>query len=338
MHIPTKNLLGRAGEWGRGELDSTERRLLFVALLKSTDLVDFRCPAAPPTNIIQTYMELLIKCVNWKEIAEERMPLPRFAITHETRELTNVGHWLGAWNDARRDWENRGATWAFKEKLRLREKALLRLIQSPGKTTNSFAGTLSKWALEASNAPSGIREYWTSLFHLRDNLDIYKASTTDLEELLEWMQDNLQVGSLYSFKTFEHLHNIMKINKGGLTYGLGMGSDEEDFDPISNSQAPFTIIRDSIETYNMEMAAALAPELEPKKEQFNSIVDYLRAKARWTLAQAQLTKQQQLEKLEKEKQQELELDNDQFADLPDSEQEDSDIEAVRKLTDKEKEI
>ena len=305
MEIPTKNLLGRVGQWGRGELSATEKKLLFIALLKSTGLVEFRVPAEPTKQVVERYMELLMKSVLWKEEMLNIVPLPKLAITHETKQLTTIGHWLGAWNDARRDWETQGAVWRAKERLRLREAALSKLIKSSMRTKTQdtiLSKQLASWALEASAAPSYITDYWTTLLLLKDNFEIFQANAKDLDELRCWMEDNIDVGTIYGHHLMRYIYTVVEKNRRGLEYGIGLMDQDDKED---NDGKPYTIIDDSIETYNRQVAAAMAPAEEPHQKDYDSKVEFLRAKARWNIAQQQL---KDIERLEKDdRQRELNL-------------------------------
>lgn len=280
-------LLSRTGDWAAHKLNESERRILFLALLHSTDLVEFRCPATPSDSAVQLNMESLIRFIGWQSaISSPRLVLPRFAISNETRTLPNIRHWLEAWWSAKEEFETGYITTSQLAKLRNREAALEKLIKNATKTVDDYSGLLAAWAMEATGVPQGLREYWTELFRLK-NIDIYNAHTVDLEELVEHMEENLEHGSIYAHATLKHVKTLLAKNKVGLNFGLGIPSEElEKLDLMEMDANPFKIVEDSLETYNTQRAIDAAPSEEPSMRDFaGNRVKYLQARARWNLAQ-----------------------------------------------------
>jgi len=280
-------LLSRTGDWAAARLDVQERKILFLALLNSTDLVEFRTTAFPADSTVQSNMESLIRFIGWQSaIHTPRLALPRFVISPETRELPNVQYWLEAWWSAKQEFEDGYMTSSQLTKLRNREAALEKLIKNATKTSEDYSGILASWALESTNAPQSIREYWTSLFKLK-GLQVYNASKVDLEELVEHMEEFLQHGSIYAFESLKHVKTLLAKNKAGLNYGLGMSAEElENTDFLALEKHPFSIVEDSVETHNRQIQIDAAPNSEPSPLDYpNNRVAYLRAKARWNLSQ-----------------------------------------------------
>lgn len=280
-------LLSRTTDWAAARLNEKERRILFLSLLHSTDLVEFRVTAAPNDSTVQLNMESLIRFIGWQSaVMSPRLVLPRFVISPETKTLPNVKHWLATWWDAKNEFEDGYMTQSQLAKLRNREVALERLIKNAAKTTEDYASLLAAWALEATNAPLALREYWTELFRLK-SIAIYNARTVDLEELVEHMEENLEHGSIYAHEAMKHLRIILAKNKVGLNFGLGIPDEElERLDFLSLQKDPFTIVEDEIETHNKQLLIANAPSEEPTMRDFaGNRVKYLQARARWNLAQ-----------------------------------------------------
>lgn len=315
MSVDMITLLSRARDWAEGKLDRIEQRVLFVALLKSTDLVEFRTAAIPEDKVIAKFMEPLIRTMGWKEKLGDLIPLPKYVITPDTYRLTNINHWLRSWETAKQDWESKGAFWNQREKLRLREEALIRLIRSPTRKLSFYQGMLGRWILEASDAPEGIKDYWLQLLRLKDNKDIWAANKVDLEELLEHMEDNLPAGSIIADVAFKHVRRLLQINTGGLEFGIGMDDDNADLRYADLRNNPYVIIPETTEEHNIQAVISAAPATEPKLEEFERKVDFIRATARWRIAQQFLSDRERQEQKQKELDFNLEVSKDHFSEI-----------------------
>lgn len=319
-----KWLLSRMGSWAAQKLTEEESKLLFLAILHSTELVEFRTAAFPENAAVQMNMEPLARIYSWMlGISRPQMVLPKFVISQENRRLQGIKHWIETWYGARKDYEDGYSSYLLGKKLAGKEEALERLIKNSQRTTEDYAGLLCTWALQASSAPHGISDYWRELFTLK-GLKIYSARTVDLQELVDHMEEHLEHGSIFAASTMKHIRTLLLKNKAGLNYGLGI--TDEDLAEISSN--PFTIVEGSIEQHNMDVIAAGAPEEEPKQSDFPlSKVAYLRAKAAWQLAQRA---KQYAEEFTQQVEQEVEEDEELNELLEGSEEDRSvDVEFVK---------
>lgn len=276
-----KWLLSRMGAWAAQKYNEEESKLLFLALLHSTDLIEFRHKAEPMNSVVQLNMEHLARFVGWMcGLSRPTLTFPKFVIQQDNRSLANVRHWIHVWQEAKDAFESGYTTQHEARKLRDKEAALERLIRNAGKSVEDYAGLLATWAFAASNTPRGIQDYWRSLFCLK-GVSVYNARAADLDELLDHMEEGLEHGSIYSHATLAHLRLLVKKNRAGLNYGLGI--TDEEFALLETS--PFRIIEGSVEEHNRDAIAATAPVDEPNANQYPSRVAYLRAHAAWKLGQ-----------------------------------------------------
>lgn len=292
FNVPQKKLLSYIGKWAGSELTPTDSYLLFLSLLNSTELVDFRVPATcnPFTpSIIAQNMEYLVKTViKLNTVYHPAVVFPRFAITPETKFLSNVHHWIEAWDDAYKDFQD-GYTSAHESaKLIQREHALERLIKNPYKTNAQIAPQLADWAVAAGSFPTSIvtspfngssislADYWKEIIILAAKEErLYGIPRADLEELIEHCEENIPIGSgIFSHTLFKLLRTAVEKQKNFL--GLG------DYDIKST----FQILDDPTDTEAANMSALIqsAPESEPRLEQYPSKFKFLQAKMRWDMA------------------------------------------------------
>jgi len=288
FYAEQRQLLNRARDWAAKRLNDTESKLLFLALLNSTKLVDFHATAKPEPRIVNLNMPTLLAFISWhSDIRSPQLQLPRFVISHDNSSMNNCHILMKAWMECKEEWNSNYASATLRKKLEKKEAGLERFIRSGLKSTEDYAGRLASWALVAANAPTSLHEYWTQLFKLK-GIEVFNARTVDLEELVEHMEENLEVGNIFSFSVLKHVRYLLMRNRAGLGFHLGMGEEEtEKLDYEALAANPFTIVEEPIETYNRELIASKAPAKEPVERDYPNKVAYLRAKAAFIIAQKQ---------------------------------------------------
>ncbi len=291
FHLPQKRLLSYTGKWAAGELTRTDSYLLFLALLNSSDHVEFRSPVYRnelTDALVANNMEYLIRTViKLNSVVNPAVTFPRFVVTPDTRFLTNVHHWIEAWESAYKDFLNGYKSAHESSKLINRENALSRMIKNPHRAISDYAGPLAEWAAVAGQFPefsvtpfpdaSPIKcsDYWRSIIQkcARDE-SLYTVREADLHELIEHCEDHIPAGSIFSHALFKLLRHAAEKHKNFL--GLG------DQDLVSN----YSILSDNTDTESANLKALIdsAPVTEPRREQYPSQFQYMRAKMRWDMA------------------------------------------------------
>lgn len=305
-----KLLLSRVGDWAAGKLNESERRLLFLALLNTTELVEWRSVALPSDSIVQNQMEPLAKFVGWMiGLQNPSVIFSKIVIQPENRYLENCKYWIQAWQQEKKDFDEGYRDSSLASKQMRREEALERLIKNHSLKTEDYARLLAIWTWEACNVPTTLREYYTQIFTTK-NIKIYEIKTVDLEDMLSYMEDALDAGSIFAFAAFKHVRLLLAKNKAGLAHGLGI--EEGEFSNLSFEilrDTPFSIQEDPIAEDNMNAIAIQAPSEEPVLQKYPSKLAYLRAKAAWQLMQSQRNKSAAFEEKIQEAMKEDELDN-----------------------------
>lgn len=296
FNIPQKRLLSYMGKWGAGELTPTDSYLLFLSVLHSSDLVDFRVPVfrTPQTDsIIAQNMEGLFKTViKLNSVTNPSVIFPHYAITSETRYLTNVRYWIENWRDSYQDYLSGAEKYSAHESAKLiqRERALERLIKNPHKKISEYASQLAEWAAAAGNFPEFLtkspwsnddipcREYWKQIIVRCSKVEfLYSIPKADLQELLEHCEEQIAVTSSSIFS--HHLFRVLRIAMEKQKNFLGLG----DIDAKSG----FSILEttDTVESANFKAMIDSAPEEEPRIEQYPTRFTYMKAKVRWEMAE-----------------------------------------------------
>lgn len=295
--MPQKRLISNLGKWASGGLTPIDSYLMFLATLKSTDLVNFRVPAIRSERtdaIIAQNMEALCRVViKINTVNNPAACFPHYVVSPDTRNLDNVRYWIENWADSHNDFidgrikdiENHDE-W---KRLSIREAALQRLIRNPHRPIKSYAVQIAEWASIAGSFPDhgtipspfnglqiSVSDYWQNLIVLCAHENkLFSIPGEDLKELLDHCEEHIPIGSIYSNALFKIIRHAMDRQKSFL--GLG------DLD-ISRSTYEILTSTDSVEDANLRASIQAAPLEEPRQEQYASKFEFLRAKLRYSMA------------------------------------------------------
>lgn len=289
--IPQKKLLALTPKWAAGELTEVDSYLLFLSLLNSTEQVEFRthCTYTSDTSsIIYNNMEDLLQLVGAINlITHPTFVLSRIAITKENHTLSNVHYWLENWSQQIDEFKSGYVSTSEQQDLLRRESALERLIKSPYKEVQ-LASQIANWAELAGNFPHfqiscpfgtmSCAEYWKLIIRKCINSEsIFAVPTSDIIELIEHCEENIEHGSIYA-------HTLMQILRNGKqkqTNFLGLGDWESSFVLLNQE--------DTVERANLELLVQNAPTEEPRITDYPSKFEWLKAHSKWKLAVAYAT-------------------------------------------------
>jgi len=296
FHMEQRKLLPYLRKWATHELTETDSYLLFVALLKSSDLVDFRVPTIrteKTASIIAQEMEHLARTViKLNAVQNPSVVFPHYVITPETKTLDNVRYWIENWEESYtlftkgklRDIEGRDE-W---KKLQLREAALQRFIKNPHRDVSTYSGYLSEWAAIAGNFPTfnitspwngetiSCSTFWKQIItYCAQEEKLFSIARKDLAELLEHCEEHIPSGSIYSHMLFK----VLRAAEVRLASFLSLGD-------LDLSAGTYAILEatDTAESANIKAAIQAAPETEPRPEQYPTKFAYMKAKFRWDMS------------------------------------------------------
>lgn len=286
--LDQKRLIHLIGRWSDGSLDSTQSYLLFLALLNSTEQIEWRTPASRTSqtpSIVANNMEQLVLVVGRCElIRNPRFTLPKFSINQETKDLSNVSHWIESWHNCYTEFLSGNRQADLRAKILRREEALEKLIKDHSKRTGSYVRMLADWAVEAGEFPTGqilgirICDYWKDIIiKCVSDSQIFTIPRADLEELIEHCEDYIPHGTIYA-------HALMETLRAGLAKQknyLGLG----DLD-LSISETKFRVLSadDSVESANIMAMIDSAPISIPDPKDYPNKIAYLKAKMRYDMS------------------------------------------------------
>jgi len=290
--LPQKKLLSYLGKWASQELTPTDSYLLFLSLLNSSELVDFRVPVSRTTetdSIVAQNMENLAKVVSrLNAVTNPSVVFPRYAVSPETKTLANIKHWIENWNDSWQDFQDGFSREYDSRKLIVRESALERLIKNPHLPISSYASKIADWASVAGAFPeylttspfTGLKvsmgDYWKEIIvKCSREESLFLVPQVDIQDLLDHCESNISIGTIYSNALFKVLRHAIEKQKNFL--GLG------DMD-LGKIKYQILSTDDTTESANIKAMIDSAPEHEPRPESYPTKLAYLKAKLRWQMA------------------------------------------------------
>ncbi len=292
FNLPQKKLLSYLGKWSAAELTPTDSYLLFLAILNSTELVEWRMPAvrtAETDSIVAQNMEQLAKVVSRiSSVTNPGVTFPHYAVSTETRTLQNVRHWIENWAEAYQDFQDGYAREYDSRKLIVRESALERLIKNPHLPVSAYASKIAEWAAIAGDFPDGyvpspfihgkvkLSDYWKEIIiRCAKEESLFSVPQVDISDLLEHCELNISIGTIYSNALFKVLRHALERQKNFL--GLG------DMD-LGRNKYQLLTSADTTESANIKALIDSAPEAEPTPGNYPNKLAYLRAKMRWSMS------------------------------------------------------
>lgn len=278
-----------------GTLSSEENYLLYLALFRSTGMVDFRLAATrtdkTPGIIANSIHSLVQMQTRILAIGSSRMAevlsLPRFIITVETRDLTPCPDWLRVWQDNYTDYQTGYRTSTALEKLTRMEESLERSIKSKLKDVSGYAYQLANWAEQAGSFPTyevldqddtviHMNDYWKRIIKFCAKGDsIYSVPDQDLIDLIEHCEETIAHGNIQAATLMALLRSAR--DKKGTLATLG------DIDLTRT----FKILKpgDGVEEANMLALILSAPKELPLEKAYPNKLAYVRAKLKYQQAQ-----------------------------------------------------
>jgi hypothetical protein len=236
-------------------------------------------------------MEQLIHIIGKIDvITSPSFVLPHFAITPDTCSMENSYHWIQVWNQNYNDWSQNVKDHSNDQELLRRENALQKLLKTSHRRIEDYPKILASWAVQAGDFPEfsvtvkGVKmtlsDYWESIIIKCARAEsIFQVPENDLRELIDHCEDNI-IGdnSLYSIALMKYLRKGAEMQKNYL--GLG------DIDLSRSSITSYRILKpsESAEDANIQNMIDSAPITEPNRKDYPSLIEFIKAKARWNIA------------------------------------------------------
>ena len=287
--VPQKKLWKYFHKWMHRELTSTDSYLLFLAILRSTDLIEWRTPCRRTHNtdlIVSKQMErAFITVSKLNVIAHPKFNPCRFVISPETANLENIPFWLELWEENYKDFMDGMKREEMRSKIQKKEAALQRFIRNPNIAPEKYAPLLAEWAAEAAEFPVGLIPFWKDIIiRCHDQISLLSIEKKDLVELIEHCEEYLGagMGTIYSNKLFTCLNEALTTIDGFFSIG------STTFQLLDNPTEAH-----AVEKANIANLVATAPIAEPRRMDYPTEFAFMKAKMRWNLSQNSAQNQNQ---------------------------------------------
>lgn len=309
--LTTPHLLDLFDSYSEGKMEPIENYLYYVALLHTTQRVNFRVATRmiPETqSIIANTMHSLIRMVTrintigTANIESRAIDLPQFVITPDTCTLENSKHWLAIWEANYKDYCNGYRATSLVSELNRRELSLEKRIKDRAEPSQ-YGAMLAEWASLAGNFPHSsdtmvldeadnicyADDYWKRIIRIAAKGDsIFHIPMEDINDVIDQCEENIDHGSIQAHT----LMAVLRTARDRKHNYLGLG----DIDIRSG----FKILDadSSVEDANMQALILSAPSEEPRESAYPNKLAYRIARMKWQQAQAYYAANpQELEKI-----------------------------------------
>lgn len=307
FYMQQRELLVSSRRFYEGSLTGEDSYLLFLALLNSTDKVEFRTPAQYHSGtaaiVARNLSSLVAVCEQFNSIQVPSFQPPHFVINAAsgTARLENCDSWLETWRQSIKEFHSGYRQQNRSQTQQAKEEVLATLIKDVNTDVRKYASLLANWASLAGDfptslvtSPSGAQvrldEYWKSIIvrACREE-ELWNIHNGDLQELIEHCEDAIPHGTIFAHKLMHVLREACK--KQGILFDIG------DWDIASltggNKGATlYTILdaeasQDSDTTLaaNIKALIASAPDHMPVRSEYPSEFQFMKAMGKWKLAQ-----------------------------------------------------
>lgn len=283
--LTSEELLTR---WVDRQMSEVDTKLYFLALLDSSGLIQWHCAASPSIATCESNMQPLLDILDWMYgIKHPRLAMSVMAVSEDTRLLPNIDQWIKVWQENKSDFENGYKSLTRAQLMMRKEDTLERLIKSRQAELSSYAGMLADWAALAAEFPETIRDYegnkvsasvyWKVLITTcaKSENHIWRLHIEDLEDLLTYLEDNMDAGSIYGYAV------LSLVRKGIATHKAYLGFEMLGRMDTSTGVTSSGLVSNAAEYALSKILAADAPATVPLRANYPNQIAYLRDKIRY---------------------------------------------------------
>lgn len=271
-----------------------EKALIFLAYLNATDLVSFRVPARPTLQVMASQFPRLSWLGQWVAYAKfslaRMVSFPEYVVDHGNQDLSNIRAWLDAIEEIKGRIEKSEYLRDKNAELLQKELEIKRELGQAISDGRTFTPKLAKWALEICEITFVHADYqkWMKVL-CTSKSDAWTIDSDDLKELQEILECKLPLVDSNP-QAISIMHQMRE-----LEYAQKVGFQEFSiFDSEDGAVKEFEILEDDGEgkmvSKPINQHLKDIPETEPVRKNYETLVKYLVAKAKWDIAQSKKPK------------------------------------------------
>lgn len=278
--LPQKKLLPLFSKHCQGHLTPTDSYLLFLAYLWSTEQVEFNVPAScPPTSaataqLVEQNLRQLIEVIELTAcISTPHFKQPSYTVYKDNSLLEQVPNWIAAWNSNIEDFRTGYREQRLEDAIKKAENRLTQAILS-GEEPHRYAQVIASWAAKAGDFPRDKSELYQKTIRSCFNSEkMFSTPLPLLKEIKEYCEVNIEVGSI-------HFHTLYET----LKEGIGRHTNFLELSPSSLGDTYLLPEGSSLNDIELAAIRKKAPESAPKRTEYATDVDFLRAKLRYAVS------------------------------------------------------
>jgi hypothetical protein len=267
--------------------DIEEKKLIFLAILNTTELVEFRVPAMPSARTVEKNFFNLMHTAGWLAFAEATykavVAFPQFVVNEQTADLESLSAWIRSCEDIKDQIIKRDINRERAASLEQKAAEIKKEINNATFLHRAFTPALARWALDFAQLKRTDERYnqWVKILcSPLSEAWVYDLET--LREIEDYLEEELPaehpqvISVMAQIRTF-----ILECKKGFTEFAVFNEHDE--------TGESFTIVDDETGLTTPSKHLVDVPTTEPRQSDYPTKVAYLIATAKWRLANRKTT-------------------------------------------------
>ena len=272
-----------------------EKKLYYLAVLNSMDLITWKHPAYPDLQTIEFGMMQAMSMACWIDYAKygirDRIQFPEYVVDRENYQLLELPVWLDRLGEIRAYYLARDREDNRKREINEQSQKIENEFRAAGFIGQAFTLPLARWALEVADCPEEKYRRWLDILQTPLNeawTFSSDAEKNELKEIHEFLQDKLPVTNDQCLAVLVQMRKLREASKWGYSEdGEEDGEDGEEDGDNEGAKVPKTP-RPKPPSYQILQEDVMNPENYeiPPEPQFKDYVkpsEYYGAKALWDL-------------------------------------------------------
>lgn len=268
-----------------------EKKLIYLAFLKATYLVDFRYPANPSLQTMERTFYDIQDIAQWLAFAEhylaKQVSFPQFVVTQDTSSLDTIRGWVTAILDIRTKIKQNDLLRDKNAMLLNHESEIKKELGDANNLGRSFTPKLAKWALEVCEITSRHKDYakWMKILCTPlTEVWMYKMEELeDIQEILQLGLPNVEQNPQAISVMFQMSQLMKECRRGFTEFSI---LDDGDPNEVKDYEI-LTIDKEQNEVkVKINQHLVDVPTDMPIPKDFPTKLAYLIAKAKWDLARS----------------------------------------------------
>lgn len=272
--------------------NNDEKKLIFLAVLHASYLVDIQYPACPTPLTVEKHFHHAFALVQWVRYAEyklaKQVSFPQYIVRKENADLSNIGSWLNSLNELREKINRSELERDKSAALRQREMEIKRELGEANAIGKAFTPKLAKWSLDLCDITLRHEDYnkWMKILCIPLN-EAWMINLSDFYEIQAILQENLPIleDNPQAISVMHQVNTLIRECRRGFTEFSLFSNDSSD------EVKDFEIMEDGTEvpkTHKINQHLKDVPSDMPKREDYprdkKGQIKYLLDKAKYDLA------------------------------------------------------